>query len=134
MDYKYHKIVFDLIRKKVTWAEIKSARKIDDIITRLKKLKKVTIAEISLLKYENVCAAVDIYNKYTTKDKIHFIEWTTPLVAIFKTIKTIYEASGPNLSYLSNFVPGIGSNKVMAATIYKFAESFLKSAKEKGIK
>lgn len=127
MKYKYHKIIWDLILKRVTLTEIREAQNIDDIVTKLRKLKRVNVNQLLSLTYERVEAAVEIYNRYTTRKQIHILEWAPVLIALYKKIMMNY---GGQLAFINVFVTGI-TNKKIAATLYKAAEAFIAVAKKR---
>lgn len=128
MKYKYHKIIFDLITKRVTLSRIRSAMAVDDLVTRIVKLKRVKITQLINLTYAQIEDAVEIYNRYTTGKEIKILDRLPIIIGLCRKLIDIYNSVG-GYRYLSAMISGLACNKHIAAKLIKSLEAFMLAAK-----
>ena len=71
MQYRYGKVLWDLIRNKVDIKDFKEAMKLNEICTKIANKKKIKFKDFKVVRAERIKDAIDLHNDYTTGPKIN---------------------------------------------------------------
>lgn len=104
--YKYHQILIDLIRKKITWAEISHAMAVADVVSSLSSFQRVPLRKFTKLSPDSLERAITIHNRYTNGRKYQF----TQVLRILKHLAEQLLNNRGNPSLLNTIVTGLKSS------------------------
>ena len=71
MQYRYGKVLWDLIHGKVSIKEFIEAMKFNSICAKITNKKRINFTDLKCFRAERIKETIDLHNDYTTGSKIH---------------------------------------------------------------
>ena len=116
--YKYHQVLIDLIRGKVTRGEISHAMAVADVVSRLSSFQRVPLRKFTKLSPDSLERAITIHNRYTNGRKYQY----TQVLRILKNLAEQLLNNRGNQGLLNTIVTGLKANHPAFAIAVRILE------------